>query len=279
MHFCIVTPCLEPCLSLFRTMHSVFAQTVLASSRHTVSYVLQMKDEKPFEIDSPSLPSLSVELRQGPDSGLYDALASAFEEDNRADVFCYLGAGDWLAPTALEIVSEVMAKGAEWVTGLICGYNDRGHLIEVQTPFRYRRRLIQIGAYGSVLPFIQQESTFWNARLHALLDWPRIRTMRYAGDALLWHTFAQSAELVVVEAWLGGFEKRIGQLSREFAEDYQLELRSVSKRASLRDRAQSALDWIVWRCPRSVKRTFDKSRFVYAERSGEFTRYTGTVCR
>jgi len=68
-----------------------------------------------------------------------------------------------------------------------------------------RAHLFACGAYGRMLPFVQQESTFWRRELHQHLDLQELSRLRYAGDAYLWTAFSRRAKLHVVQAALGGF--------------------------------------------------------------------------
>lgn len=272
MHFHIVTPCVAPDTRLLHTAWSVVSQSILEDSVHSISYVVQIPlhaDEPHFDV--PPRDNLSVVCRREADSGVYDALARGFA-DAMADIYCYVGSGDYLSPYALEIVAEVMADGPEWVTGIICGYNDRHHLVETLLPFRYRRRLIKAGFYGWMLPFLQQESTFWNERLHRLVDWQHVAEFRVAGDALIWRSLAEHADLSVIEAWLGGFEHREGQLSTVHADLYQQELRAACESRRAIDLLSASFDWVFWRAPRRIKRALDPTRYVYDFRERRYRR-------
>ena len=258
---------------MLRTIESIRQQTFLNDGSNAITYVVQATegvDLSSIEVGSPA--NLEIDLRTASDSGLYQALRWGFAGAGEANAYCYLGAGDYLSPHALEIVSQVMADGAEWLTGLIVGYNDRGHMIEARVPYRFRSELIRKGAYGRWLPYVQQESTFWNARLHGEINWDEVQELRLAGDAKLWNTFARISDLVVVEAWLGGFEQNEGQLSRRFAPQYAEEMRQLSESPSLLDRLLVAVDWTMWHAPRSIKRRFDPSRYVYDVTSRRYSR-------
>ena len=273
MHFHVVTPCLLADDRLQRTVRSVVAQSALEDGKHSLSYRVHMPESSPeTSIVTSMSKNIDVRVVRAADDGLYDALVAGFSACESADVYCYLGAGDYFSPDAFQIASEVMSQGADWITGLICGYNDRGHLIEAAVPFRYRPRLIRAGLYGRRLPFIQQESTFWSGRVHKHVDWTRVRSMKLAGDALIWHCLAEVAELTIVEAWLGGFETRQGQLSRRYANEYRDEVEDFARAPGAMDHALALMDWLLWRAPRRVKRMFDQTRFVYRETDRTYRR-------
>lgn len=276
MKFHIVTPCTGASAALTATADSITAQTALGCGEHSISHIVQtntstLADFPPSLTEGP----LRRTVRQAEDTGLYDALRRGFvAAPSDTDVFCYLGAGDRLSPHACEIVAGIMGanRDVQWLTGLICGYNDQGHMTEAQVPFCYRERLIRAGAYGAGLPYIQQESTFWSTALHAHLDWDAISLQRLAGDALMWHQLSHHAPLHIVEAWLGGFERRAGQLSVAHASEYAAELARLSESPTLADRALIAWDWLLWHSPRAVKRAFAPARFIYDEQRGDYVR-------
>jgi hypothetical protein len=243
---------------------------VLRDPQHSITYTIRAPVElEGFDLSCNSK-NLSLNVIVEDDEGLYDALVRGLTSNSSADAYSYLGMGDYLSPAALEIVQDVMSSGVEWLTGFICGYNDRHHVTEVQIPFRYRRSLIRRGAYGRYLPYIQQESTFWNNRLHGLVDWSQVARSRLAGDAEIWKQMANHAELTVVEAWIGGFEQRMDQLSRTLWREYQLEFTTICESLGFRSLPLVWFDWIVWHSPRLLKRVFDPTRFVY---SHELRRY------
>lgn len=273
MHFHIVTPCLNPDASLHRTLSSVTSQNALDGGNHRITYRIQFPaDAREFSFNEQPRGNLHISSERFADRGLYDAVVRGLETEPDADAYAYLGAGDCLAPHALEIVAQTMQDGAAWVTGMICGYNDRGHLVEARLPFRYRRRLIMAGLYGRCLPFVQQESTFWNGRLHRLVDWQQVRRLRVAGDAMIWRSLVEHADLEVVEAWLGGFERRSGQLSATRSSEYRQELRRISRVPRIGDWALAGIDWVIWHGPRRLKRALDPTRWIYDEGLGRYRR-------
>ena len=276
MRFFVVTPCQSVDAALLRTVESVRSQDALLHTEHSISYHLQCNNLTPGLFDSfskqyPDTANFTLTIKQATDNGIYDALAIAFQQHEDEDAFCYLGAGDQFSPHALSILSQTLSDSTPWLTGLICGLNNQGHMIECQPPYYYRRNLIKAGLYGKLLPFIQQESTFWNQDLHHKLDWQAIRECKYAGDALIWHQLADHSSLTIVEAWLGGFERRIGQISERHKEDYLRELQAISNPSTLQNKTLALIDWIVWRMPRTVKRRLNKHRFIYDHALEKYT--------
>src|SRR6202040_2701427 len=87
-------------------------------------------------------------------------------------------------------------------------------------------------------PFIEQESTFWRPRL-----WPKAGgvhpNFRLAGDFDLWRRFARQTDLVIVDAVLGCFRVRAGQLSTDLAR-YRAEIDASLSPAEIESRDKAA---------------------------------------
>ncbi len=93
-------------------------------------------------------------------------------------------------PYAFEVLVDIFQnRRVSWVTGFATIYNETGAIVEAVLPYRYRRRLFRCGAYGQMLPFIEQESTFWRRALHQNLNYAELARMRYAGDYYSLETF------------------------------------------------------------------------------------------
>jgi glycosyltransferase involved in cell wall biosynthesis len=227
-----------------------------------------------------AIPGLEVVLIRQQDAGLYDALARGLSTATDVDVCCYIGAGDYYSPHAFEIVAEVMTQTrAEWLTGLICSYNDRHHLQHARLPFAYRPRLIRAGVYGRWLPFIQQESTFWSAGLNGLLDFERLAGLRLAGDFYLWSRFATTTRLAVVRAWLAGFEVREGQLSRRHPRQYRTEFTDLAGHLAPADWLSMGLDKCLWSAPYRLTRRLAPDLITYDPLSSRYRRVRDTTRR
>tara|TARA_R110000772_G_scaffold204812_2_gene314913 strand:- start:17919 stop:18713 length:795 start_codon:yes stop_codon:yes gene_type:complete len=198
------------------------------------------------------------------DSGMYEALANGFRESPPGDINCYLNAGDLLSPYAFEIVSGVFSDDrVEFLTGVKVVYNERGHMIRYSLPFAYNPRLFKTGFYGSLLGHLQQESTFWNARLHSLVDLSMLAKFKLAGDFYLWSVFLQHANIHIVEAWLGGFRLHAGQLSARYAEEYDRELRMIASPRIPTDYFIAGFYWMAEYFPDQIKRVFNRRIIRY----------------
>jgi glycosyltransferase involved in cell wall biosynthesis len=244
----VITPVRNAERLVRRTAESIMAQTAVRSGRLQLQYLVidGASTDATVDVVREVCGSAAVIVSE-PDGSLYEAVAKGFRRAT-GDVVSYLNAGDLYAPTALDVVADVFEQhDLEWITGMVFRHNARGQVIRVDLPFRYRRRFIQKGLYGSpVLPFfITQETCFWSRRLLSLVDLDRLSAYKLAGDYYLWKSFAREAELVVVEAHLGGFAYEPGQLSQT-GDAYARDLATFREPIGPLDFALAQLDRLVW---------------------------------
>jgi glycosyltransferase involved in cell wall biosynthesis len=158
------------------------------------------------------------------DDGMYDALSKGFVlAGNSHDLYCYINAGDYFSPYAFSVVSKLIDDGFDWITGASVFYNPKGYIRDFKLPLGYDRDLIRKGYYGKLLPFIQQESTFWSVSLHSKIDFSDLAKFKYAGDYYLWNLFSKFNDLWVAGVWLSGFRSHEGQLSSVHNFEYMRE--------------------------------------------------------
>lgn len=181
-----------------------------------------------------------------PDRGMYDGLAKGFAQA-RGDILCYINAGDFYLPHAFAVVAEIFSahSDVEWLVGGSTVANSRHELTETRLPFRFRRDLIRKGSYGTGLPFVPQEASFWRSPLMATVDLERWRSFRLAGDAFLWWSFASRAEPVVVASPFAVFTRHPGQLSEDGA-GYLREMRTFSEPRGAATRLAELADRALW---------------------------------
>lgn len=255
MKFSVVTPCLNAAAHIEETVASVSAQSALRNGSASLEHIVCDGGSTDGTLDilhrigGPQLRVLSQA-----DGGMYEALARGLRLA-QGDVIAYLNAGDYFHPHAFTVVREVMAAHANcrWLTGYAADYSASGAAVLFVLPYRYRRRLIRCGAYGRFLPFIQQESTFWRRELMDQVDLERLSRLRLAGDYYLWRCFAESEELHVVSAHLGGFRFHAGQLS-ENQDAYLAEMRGLATTPGPADLALMLCDKVLWYAPPAVKK-------------------------
>jgi glycosyltransferase involved in cell wall biosynthesis len=245
MRFLIVTPCKNAAHLIADTVASVATQTLDTSSKHELRYIVAdgastddtVAVARAAWTDAPGR-EFSVISR--PDNGVYDALVNALEL-HEADVVAYLNAGDFYDSRCLEVVAVSMAlPGVRWLTGMKVFYTSEGATFGALVPWQYSRRAIRSGYHGARGHgnAVQQESTFWRAELLSQVDLNRLRTLRLAGDAFLWHEFAKQAELYVVAAHLGGFRFHGNHLSAQ-KEEYITEFLSFADSPHLLSRLRA----------------------------------------
>jgi hypothetical protein len=202
------------------------------------------------------------------DAGFYDALAKGLQAVT-GDYVAYLNAGDLLHPTGFAVAAECMAmSGVDWVTAYNCVINERSHIVQCALPYRYRKELFECGAYGSLLPFVQQESTLWRRYLHAAVDFGFLANLRFAGDAYLWRCFASQCELHIVRGLIGSFRIHHGQISGRM-DDYRQELASFSRTPHALERAQCLVDRALWAMPERIKLLANRSTLISYDHMGQ----------
>lgn len=113
---------------------------------------------------------------------------------------------------------------SEWCMGFPTYWNDN-NISRCQ--FRistYTRMAIKAGLHdGRILPFIQQESTFWTKELWEKSKGSLIRNYKMAGDFQLWKNFAKYEPLYKVNSTISGFRQHEGQKSSD-KEKYYFEV-------------------------------------------------------
>src|SRR5690242_19387264 len=176
MKFSIVTACRNARSHILETVQSVLSQSVFASGRCEFEYLIYdgastdgtQEALRPFEREG-------LTIRSEPDAGFYDALAKGLHRAT-GDYVAYLNAGDYLHPEGLSVAADCLAlPGVDWVTGYAVTYNNRSQVTRSSLPFRFRRKLFECGAYGSLLPALQQESTVWRRSLQGTVDFDFLR--------------------------------------------------------------------------------------------------------
>lgn len=258
----IITPCFNAENYIEETLNSVLNQTAVLSQRVQLEYIIcegQSSDQTLDRIEqirtrlqNPQVLTIISE----PDHGMYEALAKGLKRAS-GEIIAYINAGDYYHKCAFDIVLDIFeTKGVNWLTGYNVAYNDRSQVVYVRLPYRYRRDFFKCGYYGTKLPYLQQESTFWSGHLNALIDFERLAKFKYAGDFYLWFQFAQKAELKIVEAYLAGFRQHPGQLS-ENKSKYQAEVKTLIHKPRFQDAIVAAFDRVLWSTPAQIKKALN----------------------
>lgn len=270
MKFSVVTPCFDAAAYIEETAASVIGQSAVREGKATLEYIICDGGSTDGTLDilrRIGTPDVRVVSRK--DGGMYDALARGLREAT-GDVVAYLNAGDYFHPHAFSVVQDVLATlpDCRWLTGWTIAYNAAGAAVRLELPPRYRRRLHRCAAYGGFLPPVQQESTFWRRELMASVDLDRLARLRLAGDYYLWRCFAETDELHVVSAQLGGFRIQSGQLSGDRA-GYRNEVLGLADAAGPVDWILMLHDKLAWYLPPAAKRFLNPRAFHLYDHQAE----------
>jgi glycosyltransferase involved in cell wall biosynthesis len=280
MRFHCVTPCLNANDLITETMRSVLSQTILAQPDCFLTYIIRDGGSTDGTLDVVSrvvseyrmCENIDIRVHSESDSGMYDALAKGLECETNSEVYSYINAGDYYSRHAFEIVFDVFSRNEVYfLTGMNAWYNEPGHLVNFHLPTDYDRDLLLCGLYGSVLPYIQQESTFWHRMVHSAVDYEMLRSFRYAGDYYLWRTFIAKTPLYVISAWLGGFRSHDGQLSRVAIDKYKAEVRNMSNSPGATDYLKAYYQRVLRMLPNRAKTRLCNRIFTYSRNRGGYS--------
>lgn len=273
--FSLVTPCYNAEKYIEETVLSVITQTAILSGRAELEYIIcdgKSSDQtvKLVEDIKDKYNCNLIEIISEPDSGMYEALSKGLQLAS-GDIIAYLNAGDYYHKCAFDVVLEMFElKGVSWLTGYDVGYNDKSQVVYVQLPYRYRREFFTCGFFsGTILPHVQQESTFWSSSLNELIDYDELAKFKYAGDFYLWLQFSKVYELKIVMSFLGGFRKHEGQLSQVNREAHQAEILAMSAKPRVSEYILASFDKFLWYTPAKIKKFFNRDGLFIFDRDLE----------
>jgi glycosyltransferase involved in cell wall biosynthesis len=252
----IVTPCFNAEKYIPMTLESVLEQTAFKKEIALLDYIIvdggSTDGTLPIinKIVSAHPLRACVRIYSEPDKGMYDALVKGMLKA-KGDIFAYINADDYYHITAVEIVITIMKDyPVKWLTGWAVGYNEEGHITGMRSQYVVRKRFMEKGVYGTRLPHLQQESTFWRRELNETIDKEKLRNLKYAGDYYLWVEFIKENPLYVVETYLGGFRSRAGQLS-EGMDRYREEQQGLTEgKIHVVDKVMILKDKVAWKISR-----------------------------
>lgn len=205
------------------------------------------------------------------DMGMYDALTKGFMKAS-GEIVCYINAGDFLNSYAVEVAVDIFKDSKiNWITGYRSICNENNIVTHVDLPFRYKKSLIQSGSYGTILPYIQQESTFWRRSLLGNVDFKYLRQLKYAGDYFLWWSFSKTTELQVISSPLGVFKKHRGQLS-ENMDSYFQEMKTFVIKKDIFTTLQLCIELILWGLHPRIRAFFDNSVYRFDHKKQQWAK-------
>jgi glycosyltransferase involved in cell wall biosynthesis len=168
-------------------------------------------------------------LIRRPGTSMYEAIDEGFIHSS-GEVQCWLNADDCWEPMALATVAKIFQERPEinWLSGMPAS-RVNGLIQSVKPDLHYPREIIKQGLCdGVAYPFLTQEVIFWRQSLKE-----RVGTfpsnLRWAGDFWLWTQFAAHTPLIKVQAILGGFTRRQGQVSELRKNSYREEIQVVQR--------------------------------------------------
>ncbi len=203
-----------------------------------------------------------------PDKGMYDALTKGFQAAS-GQIVCYINAGDSLNTYAIATAVELFENtNMQWITGYRSVCNEKNVVTNVELPFRYVNKLIQLGAYVGRLPWIQQESTFWRRSLLDHVDFDFLKTLKYAGDYYLWCCFSRYSALEVVSCPLGNFKKHKNQLSENILA-YRDEVKSFT---NVKFHFLIIFELMLWGLHPRLRQFFFKNVYRYSHTSQKWVK-------
>ena len=235
LKFTMIVPVFNAGEKLLKTVSSIAMQSSVVDGTDSVDIIVVDGGSTDTAIDGVralDLPNVTIVSER--DGGMYDALAKGLIRAT-GDVVGYLPAGEVLEKTAFRVLGEILTKfpHVDWITGLPMTRNSRGDLVGVHPAFPYRRSWVRQGIYGTILPAIQQESTFWRRELTNEIDLGVLRTCKLAGDFYIWKSFARAHDLFVAFVQLSSFSVEPGQLSKQVPGAYRKELRSLREKPDI----------------------------------------------
>ena len=267
--FTVITACRNAAAYIEETVRSVLSQSLFASGRCELEYLVYdgassdgtVEVLRRFERDG-------VKVTSERDGGFYDALAKGLKRAT-GDYVAYLNAGDLFHPGGLAVAADCFdLPGVDWLTGYTVTYNERSQATRSSLPFRFRRELFACGAYGSGLPYLQQESTAWRRSLQRAVDFDALAKLRYAGDFYLWRCFASLADLQVVRGQIGGFRIHRGQIS-ERIDAYRAEVDTFCRAADFGERLHAVVDRLLWNMPEWIKALAGDARVIVFDHAAQ----------
>jgi glycosyltransferase involved in cell wall biosynthesis len=167
-----------------------------------------------------------------PDNSMYEAVADGLQLCS-GEIHTYINAGDFFFPNAFANAEQSFRRDEDirWITGKKCREINNEIVPGINPTFN--SLIIKVGLYGPVLPYIQQEGTFWHRTLTETLDLKKLSSLRLAGDYYMWCSFAESCDLVSNDTFMACFVVCEGQLSSD-TEGYFNEMNTFTTALSAR---------------------------------------------
>lgn len=273
MKFSVITPCYNSEKYIHKTIESVIYQKgdfeieyILIDGNsfdNTLKIIKRYKElvHNSFQCKCSGINLFYISEK---DKGMYDALCKGFRLAT-GDIISYINSDDLYFPNAFQAVSEIFDDfpSVKWLTGINTVCNGNGQITNLTIPFKYSRKIIQKGGFGTVLPHIQQESTFWRKNILNDIDLNELSSYMFAGDFYLWKNFSLKNELYIIQSSIGIFRYHKMQLSNIHEIEYSNEFRILADKKNILDYIHMYLLKILWLLPGGLKKVKNKKYFYY----------------
>jgi glycosyltransferase involved in cell wall biosynthesis len=273
----VVTSCFNARDRLLETAESVLMQRAVLAGRVALDYIIVDGASQDGTADLlPALAARGATVICERDRGLYDGLAKGLRRA-KGEVVGWLNAGDVLHPAAFDALDAAFAfPDVHWVTGCHIVAIEGGPIVTASPPWMYRRGALRAGLHdGRILPFLQQEATYWRRSLMDGLDWDAFTSYRLGGDGWLWARFAERADLVSLHAVIAEFRIHHGQLSSDMKR-YLAELRTAcparTSVSGIIHRLLAPADRAMWALGQGAKKAFNRRSIRFDTVSGRWLR-------
>ncbi len=151
------------------------------------------------------------------DNGMYEAIQKGFEKSS-GEIMAWINSDDMYHTNAFFTVAEIFStfKDVCWLSGANTNFDTKNRTLNTRSSHEHNR----YSQFYQPLKHIQQESTFWRRTLWEKAGSCLDTSLKYAGDFDLWARFNRHSQIHLVDALIGGFRMRGGQLSRDFFDKY-----------------------------------------------------------
>ena len=111
---------------------------------------------------------LNITLVEIPDRSMYEAITNGFARAT-GKIYSYINCGDGYFKDSFKLANEALSQDdTDVLFGTRCVKNKVGKTYKKWFPII--PSFVRLGLYGRVLPFIQQEGTFWKSECWTSID-------------------------------------------------------------------------------------------------------------
>lgn len=133
---------------------------------------------------------LDIKLLQISDNSMYEGVINGFEISS-GRILSYINCGDGYFEGSFDYAWRSLVECKyDVLVGVRCVKVDNTFHRKIWFPILYL--FLQLGLYGRILPFIQQEGSFWTRESWQSVDRSRLRKFKLAGDFFIWKSFSDN---------------------------------------------------------------------------------------